>query len=231
MRAVENGEVDYAVLPIENSSAGAVIDNYDLMLKYQNHIVGELFIPVSHALLGLPEAELSDIRTVYSHPQALMQCSEYLNGRRDWKQVEVGNTAVAAKKILDDQDRTKAAVASEVAGQLYGLKVLAASINHNKDNTTRFIIMSREPVYCRDAGKISICFELPHKSGSLYNILGNFIYNDVNMMMIESRPISGRNWEYRFFVDIEGNLSDAGVINALKGIEAEASSLRILGNY
>lgn len=231
MKAVENEDADYGVLPIENSSAGAVIDNYDLMLKFKNHIVGEVFIAANHALLGLPEAELSDISTVFSHNQALMQCSSYLNERRNWEQVKVNNTAVAAKKIFEDGDKTQAAVASETAGKLYGLKVLASSINHNKENTTRFIVMSKEPVYCRDAMKISLCFELPHKSGSLYNILGNFIYNDVNMLMIESRPIIGRNWEYRFFVDIEGNLSDAGVINALKGIEAEAGSLRILGNY
>lgn len=231
MKEVACGNAEYAVLPIENSSAGAVIDNYDLLLKYHNYIVGEIFLPVNHALLGLPEAELSDICTVYSHPQALMQCSEYLNANKAWKQVSVDNTAGSAKKVLDEQDVSQAAIASEIAGQLYGLKVLAPCINHNKDNTTRFIILAKNPVYCRDAGKLSICFELPHHSGSLYNMLGNFIYNDVNMMMIESRPIAGRNWEYQFFVDIEGNLSDAGVINALKGIEAEAANLRILGNY
>lgn len=231
MKEVESGNADYAVLPIENSSAGAVIDNFDLLLKYHNYIVGEIFLPVNHALLGLPGAELSDIRTVYSHPQALMQCCEYLNQNKSWKQVSVDNTAGSAKKVLDEQDVSQAAVASEIAGQLYGLKVLAPCINHNKDNTTRFMILAKSPVYCKDAGKVSICFELPHHSGSLYNMLGNFIFNDVNMIMIESRPISGRNWEYRFFVDIEGNLSDAGVRNALKGIEAEAANLRILGNY
>ncbi|MFR2849128.1 MAG: prephenate dehydratase, partial [Hungatella hathewayi] len=105
------------------------------------------------------------------------------------------------------------------------------SINHNKDNTTRFIILAKEYIYRQDAGKLSICFELPHKSGSLYNMLGNFIYNGVNMVMIESRPIQGRNWEYRFFVDIEGNLSDASVQNALKSISEEASNMWILGNY
>lgn len=231
MKEVEAGAADYAVLPIENSSAGAVTHNYDLLIKYHNYIVAETFLSVDHALLGLSEAKEGDIQTVFSHPQALMQCSEFLNTNRDWRQISVENTAVAAKKVFEDGDPSQAAVASETAGKIYGLKVLKSSINHNKNNTTRFIILSREPVYREDAAKISISFELPHKSGSLYNMLSNFIYNGVNMMMIESRPILGRNWEYRFFIDIEGNLSDASIQNALKGISEEGSNMRVLGNY
>ncbi|MGL5436233.1 MAG: prephenate dehydratase [Lachnospiraceae bacterium] len=231
MQAVSQGDADYAVLPIENSSAGAVIDNYDLLTHYHNYIVGEIFILASHTLLVRPEAELADIRTVYSHPQALMQCSAFLNSQRDWRQVSCENTAVAAKKVMEDQDNSQAAVASAIAGQLYGLKVLKESIQNNQGNTTRFIILSRKPIYRREAGKISLVFELPHTSGSLYNILGNFIFNNVNMRMIESRPIQGRNWEYRFFIDMEGNLDDAGIRNALRGIAAESQNMRILGNY
>ena len=231
MKAVERGEADYAVVPIENSSAGAVIDNYDLLMKHENVIVAETFLPVNHALLGLPGASLSDIRTVFSHPQALMQCSEYLNSHREWEQISVKNTAVAARKVVEEQDKTQAAVASETAGKLYGLSVLQETINHNKNNITRFIILAKEKLYRKDAGKVSICFELPHKSGSLYNMLGNFIYNGVNMVMIQSRPVQGRNWEYRFFVDIEGNLGDSSIQNALKSISEEAANMRILGNY
>lgn len=231
MKDVETGEADYAVVPIENSSAGAVTGNYDLLIKYHNYIVAEVFLTVNHALLGLPQAAEAGIQTVFSHPQALMQCSEYLNSNRSWKQISVENTAAAAKKILEDGDLTQAAVASEIAGNIYGLKVLRHSINHNKNNTTRFIVLSKNPVYREDAKKLSISFELPHKSGSLYNMLGHFIYNGVNMVMIESRPIAGRNWEYRFFVDLEGNLSDASIQNALKGISEEALNMRILGNY
>ncbi len=231
MKEVEAGKADYAVLPIENSSAGAVIDNYDLLIKYHNYIVAETFLTVNHALLGLPGAEAEDILTVFSHPQALMQCSRYLNANNQWKQISVENTAVAAKKVIEEGNPTQAAVASEIAGRIHGLKVLKSSINHNKNNITRFIILSKDPVYREDAGKISLSFELPHKSGSLYNMLSNFIYNGVNMFMIESRPIEGKNWEYRFFVDIEGNLSDAPIQNALKGISAEGQNMRILGNY
>jgi len=230
MHAVEQGDADYAVLPIENSSAGAVIDNYDLLIRYQNYIVAEIFIPVNHALLARPEAALSDIRTVYAHPQSLMQCSGFLNENK-WRQISCENNAVAAKKVKEDNDPSQAAVASETAGQIYDLKVLKPGISNNLGNTTRFIVLSRKAMYRKDAGKISISFELLHKSGSLYNILGNFIFNQVNMMMIESRPIPGRNWEYRFFIDIEGNLDDAGIKNALRGIAAESRNMRILGNY
>lgn len=231
MREMEEGRADYAVLPIENSTAGFVISNYDLLAKYNNYIVGEVYVPVDHMLLGLPEASLDDIKTVYSHNQALMQCSEFLNSHKDWTQVSALNTAAAAKKVMEEGDKAKAAVASQVAGELYGLKVLASAINNEKGNTTRFIILAKEPVYEKRASKVSVTFEVPHVSGSLYNILGNFIFNGVNMMMIESRPIPDKPFEYRFFVDIEGNLSDASVRNALTGIRAEASSMKILGNY
>lgn len=231
MREVDENRADYAVLPIENSSAGAVSDIYDLLVQYNNYIVGEVLLEVNHALLGLPGSRIDEIHTVYSHPQALMQSSKYLNANKNWRQVSVANTAVAAKKILEDGDQTQAAVASETAGRLYGLIPLKTHINHNENNTTRFIIVTNRPVYQEGAKKISICFELPHKSGSLYNMLGNFIFNNVNMVMIESRPILDRNWEYRFFVDIEGTLDSAPVQNALMGIAQEAPGLRILGNY
>ncbi len=231
MEEIASGRADYAVLPIENSTAGFVTDNYDLLSRYDHYIVGEVYVPVDHMLLGLPDAELTDVRTVYSHPQALMQSSDYLNGNREWKQISVLNTAVAARKVKDDGDKTQAAVASRTAGELYGLKELAASINNAKGNTTRFFVLAKEPMYEKSAGKISLTFEVPHVSGSLYNILGNFIFNGVNMRMIESRPIPEKPFEYRFFVDIEGNLSDAAVRNALTGIRAEASSMKILGNY
>ena len=126
---------------------------------------------------------------------------------------------------------TQAAIASPYAAQRFGLQILKPHVFSSEYNSTRFIIVSKEEIYTEDAGKISICFEIPHESGSLYNILSHFIYNNLNMTKIESRPIADRNWEYRFFVDFEGNLADSGVKNALRGIREEASNLRILGNY
>lgn len=231
MNMLARGEADYGVFPIENSSAGAVSDIFDLIIKYQNYIVAETKMTINHALLGLPGTTLDQIKTVYSHPQGLMQCSEFLGARPQWRQVSMENTAMAAQKIVADGDVTQAAVASEIAGQIYGLEPLARVINHNTANATRFIVLAKKPMYRLDANKISLTFELPHTSGALYHMLGHFIYNHVSMVMIQSRPILGRNWEYRFFVDIEGSLGEAKIQNALTGLREEAVNFRILGNY
>jgi len=231
MEAIAEGMADYAVLPIENSTAGIVNDNYDLLQEFDNYIVGEQIISIQHALLGTPEAKLSDIRTVYSHPQGLMQCAKYLDENRQWQQISLPNTAVAAKKVADDQDKSQAAIASVLAGKLHGLKVLKEGVNYSDQNSTRFIIVTNQRIFCKDAKKVSICFEVSHESGSLYNVLSHFIYNNLNMCRIESRPIADRNWEYHFFVDFEGNLNDSAVKNALRGIREEALNLKILGNY
>jgi chorismate mutase/prephenate dehydratase len=231
MEAVSSGRADYAVLPIENSTAGIVADIYDLLMEYELCIVGEQIIRVDHVLLGLPEASLSDIRTVYSHPQGLAQCKKFLEGYPSWKSIKVENTAGAAKSISEDADPSCAAIASREAGRLYGLKVLAENICHNGANSTRFIIVGKEPVYQKNSHKVSVCVELPHETGTLYNMLSHMIYNGLNMTKIESRPIPGKTWEYRFFVDFEGNLSDSAVTCALRGLESESIRMRILGNY
>ncbi len=231
MKAVAEKEADYAVLPIENSSAGQVGDVYDLLRKYDNTIVGETYLPVSHCLLGLPGAVLSQIKTVYSHPQGLMQCVGFLNAHPDWQQISQANTAMAAMKVVEEKDVSCAAIASKLAAKLYGLEVLAEEVNDNHVNTTRFIIVAAKKEYPRKAGKVSICFEIAHESGSLYTTLSHIIYNNLNMTKIESRPIPDKPFEYRFFVDFEGNLGDPAVENALYGMMEEAICLKILGNY
>ena len=231
MEALKNGEADYAVLPIENSSAGIVSENYDLMVEYDNYIVGEQIIRIDHALLGLPEAEIEDITDIYSHPQALMQCSKYLEDNRNWEKHSMKNTAMSAQKIKEDGQISKAAIASALTADIYGLKVLDKAIQNNKNNYTKFIIVTNQKIFEKKANKISLSFEIPHKSGSLYHKLSHFIYNGINMNKIESRPVQGKAWEYRFFVDIEGNLNDAAVQNALKGLEEETIRLKVLGNY
>ncbi len=231
MEAIKEGMADYAVLPIENSSAGEVNDIYDLLEEYENYIVGEQILEINHALLGVPGAELSDIRTVYSHPQALMQCSVYLEQQQGWRQESVANTAMAAEKVAADGDKSQAAIGSVAAAEHHGLQILKMPINHNRFNSTRFIIVTNRKMYEKDAKKVSICFELPHKSGSLYSILSHIIYNDLNMCKIESRPIPEHNWEYHFFVDFDGNLNDSAVKNAIRGIMEEAVNFKILGNY
>ena len=231
MEDVAAGRADYAVLPIENSTAGIVADMYDLLMEYNLFIVGEQIIRVEHVLLGNPGTTLSDIRRVCSHPQGLAQCKKYIEQHPSWKKVEVENTAGAAKRVKEEADPALAAIASREAGKVFGLEVLAENICENDQNSTRFIILGKEPVYEKSASKVSICFELPHASGTLYNMLSHIIYNGLNMTKIESRPIPGKTWEYRFFVDFEGNLRDSAVKNALHGLQAEANLLRVLGNY
>ncbi len=231
MEAIEEGAADFAVLPIENSSAGAVNEVYDLLMEFENYIVGEVFLRIDHTLAALPGTKIDEIQRVYSHPQALMQSARFLDSHRDWQQMSVANTAVAAKKVLEDNDCKKAAICSAYAAEYYGLEVLEEKINHNENNATRFIVVTNQKIFLKNAEKISICFEGAHESGSLYHLLSHFIYNDLNMIKIESRPVEGRNWEYCFFVDFEGNLADGAVKNAIRGLREEARSLKILGNY
>ena len=231
MEAIEEGSADFAVLPIENSSAGVVNEVYDLLVEFENYIVGEVVLPIEHALAGVEGATLDSIRRVYSHPQALMQSARYLDEHRDWQQISEANTAIAAKKVLDDSNVEQAAICSEHAAEIYGLKVLENRINYNDNNSTRFIIVTNQKIFLKNAQKISICFEVSHESGSLYHLLSHFIYNDLNMTKIESRPVEGRKWEYRFFVDFEGNMGQGAVKNAIRGLREEAKTLKILGNY
>ena len=231
MEAIKSTEADYAVLPIENSSAGIISQNYDLLVEYDHSIVGEQIIKIDHCLLGTPEAELSDIKQVHSHPQALMQCSAFLETNREWNNIAEQNTAIAAKKIKEDGKVSEAAIASRLTADIYGLKILKENIQNNPNNSTRFLIVSKDKIYVKNAEKISVYFELPNESGSLYHALSHFLYNNINMNRIESRPLAGKNWEYRFFVDFDGNLEDSAVQNALRGLKEETSKMKILGNY
>ena len=230
MSAIDEGSADFAVLPIENSTAGIVSEIYDLLVEFENYIVGEQVIPIEHCLLGVPGTKLEDIKTVYSHPQSLMQSAKYL-ADHGWQQISMQNNAFAAQKVAGEKDMTQAAIAGEHAGKLYGLEVLQKGVNDEKNNSTRFIIVTNQKIFKKDAGKISLCLEVPHQSGSLYRILSHFIYNNLNMCKIESRPMPDRTWEYRFFIDFEGNLSDSAVKNALRGLREEARNMKILGNY
>lgn len=231
MEAIEDGAADFAVLPIENSTAGAVDEMYDLLVEFENYIVGETVIPIRHTLSGLPGASLKDVKTVYSKGVALMQATHFLDAHSSWQRINVANTAIAAKKVVEDQDLSQAAVCSAYAAKVHGLQVLVDNINDNEHNSTRFIVVTNQKIFLKHASKISICLEVSHESGSLYRVLSHFIYNDLNMTKIESRPIEGRDWEYRFFIDFEGNMEDGAVKNAIRGLREECRNLRILGNY
>ncbi len=231
MIAIDEGSADYAVLPIENSTAGIVSEIYDMLVEFENYIVGEQIIKIEHCLMAVPGTRLEDIKTIYSHPQSLMQSSRYLQEHAAWKQISMNNNAFAARKVSEDKDSTQAAIASAYAAETYGLEILEKGVNRSSTNSTRFIIVTNQKIFLKDAKKVSICFEVPHESGSLYHMLSHFIYNNLNMNKIESRPTPDRNWEYRFFIDFDGNLADSAVKNALRGLRDEARNMKILGNY
>lgn len=236
MEAVSEEKADYAVLPIENSTAGIVADVYDLLEEYDNYIVAETYVKVEHALLGLPGTDIDKVETVYSHPQGFMQCERFLAKHKNWQQISQTNTAGSAKKVLEENDTTHVAIASEEAAEVYGLEVLERAINDLDNNTTRFVVVSKNRKFVRNAKKMSIVFEIKNEAGSLYSILSHIIYNGLNMNKIESRPseskkIEEKKWNFRFFVDFEGNIDEPAVMNAMRGIEEEAVSVKLLGNY
>lgn len=231
MKAVSEGEADYGVVPIENSSTGGITDIYDHMLEYNIHIVGEQIIKIEHALLAKKGVKAEDICKVYSHSQGIRQCSSFFNSHPDIEAIAVSSTVAGAKAAAEASDNSSAAIASEKAADVYGLEILKSRINEQDNNSTRFVVFSSEKKYIKNAKKISISFEAKHESGALYRILSHFYRNGINLEKIESRPIPDRTWEYRFFVDIAGNLMMQSVKNSLGGAEEESEGLTILGNY
>lgn len=229
LQAVADGDAKYGVVPIENTSTGGITDIYDILLDYDITIVAEHVVKVEHALLAKPGAKLEDIKLVYSHPQGLLQCAPFLE-EHSISTRSFSSTSGAAKKVAEEGNMTQAAIASTRAAEQFGLEVLQESINYSDKNYTRFIVVSNQRVFLNNADKISLCFEIKHQAGSLYHLLGNFYYNNLNLTKIESRPIEDRNWEYRFFVDIEGNLNTPEVGNALASMDEFVSKFRILGN-
>lgn len=231
LSAVSAGEIDYGVLPMENSTAGDVLEVSDLIVRYNLYIVGEHTLRVRHNLLALPEAELSDITQVYSHIQALNQCRQYLKTQENIESVAYANTALAAEYVAKTGDIHLASIGSIRCSELYNLKVLASDIQTVKNNFTRFIIIAKHMELAPSCNKISIAFSTAHSSGSLHSVLSHFAYNGLNLVKIQSRPRLDEPWEYLFFVDIEGNVEDASVLIALGRVRAQSSFFKLLGNY
>ena len=231
MEMVANGEAKYGVLPIENSSTGGITDVYDMLLDYDVTVVAEHVVKVEQALMGIKGTKLEDIRTVYSHPQGILQCSKFLEKHPQIVAKTFASTSGSARKVAEEGDKTQAAIASKRAAEIFGLDVIQESINFEKNNYTRFIVISNQKIFLSNANKISLSFEIKHEAGALYNMLSSFYYNNLNLTKIESRPIENKSWEYRFFVDIEGNLDEASVQNALRGVKEEAAFMRVLGNF
>ena len=229
--ALEEGRADFGILPMENSTYGMVQDNFDLLAKHPKlYVVQEIEFPVAHCLATVPGETFSDIKRVYSHPQALSQCADFFQKYPQILAVPSLNTAIAAKSLKEQGERGAAVLCSKEAALEYGLSILEENLS-KKENTTRFFILGREAFFTEDAGKISISFSLPHAVGSLYHILGNFLFNGLTLSMIQSRPVGDGEFSYCFYVDFLGNLEQKEVLNALSCLQEEGIDFRILGNY
>ena len=230
IRAVAEGDADFGVIPIENSSAGFVSGNYDIIRMGGVKIVGQVMLDINHCLLGLKDAEISDITKVYSHPQGLMQCKDYIE-EKGFQAESVSNTARAAQRVRDDGLKRHAAISSERAAEIYDLNILEKNVNFSEDNSTKFVVLTKEDVFLSESVNVSICFTTMHKVGALYDVMGIIDTNHLNMTSIESRPSLKRKWEYWFYVTFEGKLTDRNVIKALRELEANTDEMIVLGSY
>lgn len=229
--ALKNNEIQYAILPIENSYTGAITDVYDLLVKYNFYIVGEECIKINQHLMGMAGANIDEIEEIYSHPQGFAQSKEFLSRYNNVKLIPYHNTAISAKLVSDLKDNKKAAIGSKRAADIYNLSILKENINDKKDNHTKFIIIGKDLKYDYTCNKISVVFSLEDKAGTLYKLLRHFAENNINMIKIESRPNKHESWKYLLYVDFEGNLKDNLVNNALELIEKNSGYFKIIGNY
>ncbi|NLT42333.1 MAG: prephenate dehydratase [Anaerolineae bacterium] len=228
--AVERGDSDYGMLPIENSVAGSVIANYDLLLESDLKIEAEVFVRVRHHLLAPEGTTAADIRVVRSHPQALAQCERYL-ASRGWDPQPVYDTAGAAKDLAAQPEPGVAAIASRLAGEIYGLQVLDAGIEDYPFNFTRFFVLGRATPAATEQSKTSLVLALPHHPGALYECLGEFATRGINLSKLESRPRRNRPWEYVFYIDFEGHPSEPRTQEAMLAVLGRAAFVKVLGSY
>jgi chorismate mutase/prephenate dehydratase len=233
LEAVLEGHADRGVLPIENTTAGSVYEAYDLLLRFNLSLVGEEIVDVQHCLLGLPGARVESIRRVHSHPQALSQCSEFLSRLADCEEVPASNTALAAERVLTMADASQAAIASSEAGAHFGLQVLRRDIANQPLNYTRFVIVASAPVTCdpRIAAKVSVVLATRHEHGALARCLNILADEAVNVTKLESRPRPGTPWEYVFYIDVEGHLSEPRLQAALTALAERTLFVKVLGCY
>lgn len=227
--AVENGEVSFGVVPVENSTAGSVSAVYDLILKHRFYIVGALDLHIDYCLCGLKQSDFSDIEKVWTHPQSIAQCENYI-AKNNFEAVPKANTAFAARDVAEEKRLNVAAICSYKAAEEYGLKILDNHIQDIDKNTTRFIIISKKLYIPAEADKISLCFNLPHVTGSLYSVLCRFNSLGFNLTKIESRPI-GSGFEYLFYLDFTGNVHSEDAVALLCRMSEEMPNFSFLGNY
>ena len=232
-RAVEEGKVDYAILPIENTTAGSINQTYDILGEGNLHIVGEEAIRIIHCLLAIEQVPLDRIKRIISHPQALAQCSHFLSRLHRCKVESYLDTAMSAKKVVEDGDLSQAAIAGTYAAQLYGLEILERDLANQSQNFTRFVVVGTEEITVdtQIPCKTSLLMTTRHEKGSLISCLRVLEDHGLNMAKLESRPKPNEPWKYLFYLDIEGNTADPDTETALEELRARADSLTVLGCY
>ncbi|MBE6741247.1 MAG: prephenate dehydratase [Ruminococcaceae bacterium] len=228
--AVNQGKTKFGIIPVENSTAGSVHEAYDLIMKYRFYVVGSYNLKIEHCLCAKPDTKYENIENVYSHPQALSQCSAFIKNF-DFTGINYSNTAAAAKYVSESDKNNIAAICSEQAAKKYGLKILKKGIQNVTNNTTRFIVISKKLVIDEDARKISLIFSAPHTTGSLYRVLGRFSMAGLNLTKLESRPVANGRFDYLFYADVLGNVNDSETMDLLCALSDELDEFTFLGNY
>jgi prephenate dehydratase len=228
--AVNAKSCDAGLIPIENSLAGSIHQNYDLLLRNQLHIVGEYLLRVRHCLIAMPDVKKEAIKKAISHPQALGQCAAYLR-KHGIKAEQVYDTAGSVKMLKESGARDTAAIASRRAAELYGMQILEEGIEDNPENFTRFLAIRSEAVVPTEESKTSIVFTLKNQPGALFKAMSVFALRDIDLTKIESRPLQGKPWEYLFYIDLIGAAHEETVKRALDHLGEYAVTLRVLGSY
>jgi prephenate dehydratase len=219
------------VIPIENSVFGSVHENYDLLLRYRLSIVGEVTLRIHHHLMALPGVQFAGLKYVFSHPQALGQCEEFLRGMKTVKQIPYYDTAGAAKMIREEGRMNAGALASRQAAKAYRLRILRRNVESNHQNYTRFIVLSKKATIPSGRPKTSLAFAAENVPGALFRALGVFALRDIDLIKIESRPVAGKPWEYLFYVDLTGHSDESPLKDALHHLGEVSTFVRVFGSY
>jgi prephenate dehydratase len=234
--AINDGVADFILAPIENSLAGSVHRSFDLLVESRLNILAEVIIPIAHNLIVAPGGSFEDVEVVESHPVALAQCEQFFSDHPRLKRIATEDTAGSVRQVVRAKDRTRAAIAGKRAAGIYGGVIVREHLEDNRENYTRFLLLSTSPELPEGdsqekADKLSLVFQLDHRPGALYHALEPFARRNLNLMKIESRPVHGRPWQYRFYLDLQASQRDPEVTTALAELEKLVVDLRILGSY
>ncbi len=229
--SLEEGASDYVLAPIENSLAGSVHRTYDLLLERSLYIIAETVIPIAHHLIGCPQARFEDVCVVESHPVALAQCERFFAAHPHIKRIVADDTAGSVRHVVELGDPTRAAIAGARAAEVYGGRILREHLEDHRENYTRFVLLANAPRVVPDADKLSLVLRLKHEPGALHRALEPFARRSINLLKIESRPVAGQPWQYRFYLDLQVGADAPELSAALADLRASVDQVRVLGSY